>query len=151
MKQFDLKKGFTPLTARLRTLLDEYANLANSGRNLLTIIVTDGEPTDARGNSDIKGFRKCLKSRLPNVYTNIVACTDQEDSIHYLNRIDRKVPRVDVLDDYRSEKVEVRKARGRRYQFTYGDYVCKALIGSIDRNTDRADEKRRLKNACRVS
>lgn len=113
--------------------------------------MTDGEPTDTRGNSDIKGFRKCLKARASNVYTNIVACTDQDDSIHYLNRLDRHVPRVDVLDDYRNEKVEVRKARGRRFQFTYGDYVCKALIGSIDRITDRTDERRRLKNVCRVS
>lgn len=148
---FVYKKGFTPLTSTLKSILDEYSDLVNSGRKLLTIIVTDGEPTDPKGNSDIKGFRKCLKSRPSNVYTNIVACTDQDDSIRYLNRIDRNVSHVDVLDDYRSEKEEVRKARGRRFQFTYGDYVCKALIGSIDRKIDRTDEKGAIRNMCKVS
>lgn len=66
-------KGFTPLTSRLQNVLDTNAELIKSGQKVLVIIVTDGEPTDAKGNSDIKGFRKCLRSRPSNVFTNIIA------------------------------------------------------------------------------
>ena len=125
--------------------------MLKSDGNLLTIVVTDGEPTDDRGNSDIKGFRKFLKSRPSNVYTNIVACTDQDDSMRYLNRMDRSLKNIDVVDDYRKEKDEVRKARGRRYQFTYGDYVCKAIIGSVDPTVDNMDQRRLFKKSCRAS
>lgn len=41
----------------------------------------------------------------------------------YLNRLDKKVKNLDVVDDFRNEKAEVRKARGLNYSFSYGDYV----------------------------
>ena len=47
---------------------------------------------------------------------------------------------LDVIDDYRSERDEVRKAKGSSFSFTFGDYVVKSLIGSIDPELDNLDE-----------
>ena len=39
---------------------------------------------------------------------------------------------VDVVNDFRSEVTRIRNNRGPTFKFTYGDYLTKALIGSID-------------------
>lgn len=137
-------KGYTPLSRALDQVLRDNLNLVNNERKLLIIIVTDGEPTDDRGNSDISGFKKCLESRKPadRIFTSIIACTDQDDSMDYLNRMDRTLKNLDVLDDYRNEKKEISKKRGPSYPFSYGDYVVKALIGSVDKSLDQMDEKK---------
>lgn len=111
-------------------------------KKLLIIIVTDGEPTDDRGNSDINGFKKCLQSRRPidRIFTSIIACTDEEDSMDYMNKWDRNIPNLDVVDDFRNEKNQVVKHKGSRARFTYGDYVVKCLLGSIDKRLDKSDE-----------
>ncbi len=59
----------------------------------------------------------------------------------YLNNWDRNIPNLDVVDDYRSERVEIRKVKGQRYPFSFGDYVVKSLIGSIDPELDKLDER----------
>jgi hypothetical protein len=136
--------GYTPLTRTLETVLRDNLNLVNYEKKLLIIIVTDGEPTDDSGHGDVHGFKKCLKSRTPvdRIYTSIIACTDQDDSMEYLNKMDRNIKNLDVVDDFRSEKEEILKKSGSRsHQFTYGDYVCKCLLGSVDKSLDRADEK----------
>lgn len=63
-------------------------------------------------------------------------------SVGYLNKIDRIVPGIDVSDDYLSESKEVKKAQGKNFQFSYGDYVVKTLLGAVDVNFDRLDEVR---------
>ena len=30
------------------------------------------------------------------------------------------------------ETRDVRRARGQRYRFTFGDYICKTMIGAVD-------------------
>jgi hypothetical protein len=104
------------------------------------VIATDGEPTNLEGKVNIPEFKRALLSRGPNVFTTIVVCTDDEESVNYLNNWDRKLKNLDVVDDYRSEREEVRKAKGQRYSFTFGDYVVKSLIGSIDPELDKLDE-----------
>lgn len=93
--------GYTPLPRVLNTLLSENKQSNLNERKLLVIIATDGEPTDDSGQSAIREFKLSLKSRSPIVYTTIVVCTDDEESVNYLNRWDRKLPRLDVIDDYR--------------------------------------------------
>ncbi len=109
-------------------------------KNLLIIIATDGEPTDIQGYSNIPEFKKTLIDRPSYVFTNIVACTDDERSIGYLNGLDRELPRLDVVDDYASELAEIRRLRGLNYNFSFGDYVTKAMLGSINPDLDRHDE-----------
>lgn len=74
-----------------------------------------------------------------NVYTTIIACTDNADAIGYLNRWDREIPNLDVLDDFLSEQKEVKAMKGNQFTFNFGDYVVKSLLGSIDPELDTLD------------
>ena len=39
----------------------------------------------------------------------------------YLNNWDKKIPNLDVADDYRSEREEIHKAQGKNFPFSFGD------------------------------
>ena len=58
----------------------------------------------------------------------------------YLNNWDRNIPRLDVIDDYKNERNEILRAKGKNFPFSYGDYIVKSLIGSIDQELDNFDE-----------
>ncbi len=72
-------------------------------------------------------------------------CTDDTKSISYLNKWDREIPNLDVTDDYESEKNQIKKAKGKRFRFTFGDYVVKSIMGSIEPKLDLLDETK-----CRI-
>ena len=127
--------GFTPLSRALSGVLGARAR----ERPLLLLIATDGQPTDDGGNVDIPRFIATLKSKAPNVFVQIMACTDDDASIAYLAAVDRDVPRVDVTDDFVSERAEILRAQGRNFHFTFGDYVVKALLGPVDPMFDQLD------------
>jgi len=160
----DQPNGYTPLESRLKQVLNDNPDRS---KKLLIMIVTDGEPTDLHGEINIKQFKDCLLSRPDNVYTTIAACTDDDVSVEYLNNWDRDVPRLDIVDDYRSEKAQIKQTKGKDYSldvprldivddyrsekaqikqtkgkdysFTFGDYIVKSLIGSIDSDLNQLD------------
>ena len=136
-----LPNGWTPLAAAVQAILKEKEHILRE-RKLLLIILTDGQPTDARGNPNVAEFKRVLQTRPKNVFVSIVACTDDEASVGYLNELDRMVPGLDVVDDYESELKEVRKVQGPKFPFSFGDYVVKTLLGSVDPTMDALDEKR---------
>jgi type IV secretory pathway VirB6-like protein len=41
----------------------------------------------------------------------------------YLNNWDKKIPNLDVADDYRSERQEILQVQGKDFPFSFGD-VC---------------------------
>jgi hypothetical protein len=41
--------------------------------------------------------------------------------MEYLNDWDKKIPNLDVVDDYRSEKQQIQACRGKDTQFSFGD------------------------------
>ena len=134
--------GFTPLRDTFNNVINDNYE-ASRERKLLVIILTDGEPTDAYGRkSEVAEFKRCLKERQPinNIFVTIVACTDDDNAISYLDRWDREIKHLDVVDDFRNERDQIRRIKGSRYGFSYGDYVVKSLIGSIDPELDRVDE-----------
>ena len=133
--------GWTPLTATLTRIFHEKAS-AISEKKVLLVIATDGQPTDTNGNVDIQNFMSILKKKHKNVYVSILACTDDENSVGYLNNIDKVVSDIDVVDDYRSERKEIQQVQGNEYAFSFGDYVVKALLGPIDPYFDSLDEKK---------
>ena len=126
--------GGTPLTSCLKTLLSNNSPNSLGNKNLLVVIVTDGEPTDGVNN-----FKKVLESRGDKVFTSIVVCTEDKNSVAYLNNWDNSMPNLDVVDDYRNEKNEINKVKGFGYPFSYGDYVVKCLVGSIYSDLDKFD------------
>jgi hypothetical protein len=135
----DKPSGYTPLAKVFNQVLKDNETILNE-QKLLVVVVTDGEPTDEFGKQAIYPFRQAIQNRHKNVYTSIVACTDDQSCVEYLNRWDRDLPRLDVVDDFRSERDEVQKAKGVDFPFTFGDYVVKALVGSIDPDLDNMDE-----------
>jgi hypothetical protein len=107
----------------------------------LIILATDGQPTDAYNNSNIPEFKSVLQyERSHNDYMTILACTDDDDVMDYLNNWDKELPRLDVVDDYHSERKEIIAVQGTSFPFSFGDYVVKALMGSVDPWFDKLDE-----------
>ena len=68
----------------------------------------------------------------PSTYITFLAFTDEAAAVEYLNNWDKSMERVDVIDDYRSELAQVQSKQGANVKFSYGEYLVKALIGSID-------------------
>ncbi len=66
--------------------------------------------------------------------------TANESAVKYLQIIDEMFDKIDVVDDYESEYNDIIKHRGANYKFSYGDYIVKILIGSLDREKDKRDE-----------
>ena len=131
--------GFTPIADAInRVLQAKQAVLAE--KKLLIVILTDGEPTDTRGQVSVPQLEQALMYRPQQCFTTFVACTDDLQVMEYLNGWDKKIPRLDVVDDYRSEQREILAVRGPSFPFSHGDYVVKLLLGSIVPDMDRLDE-----------
>jgi hypothetical protein len=131
--------GSTPLDDTIKRILIE-KSLIILETKLLIIIATDGEPDG--GEQGKYNFIKTLHNRKPieNIPISIMACTDDENVMKYLNKIDRQVKYIDVVDDYENEKKEIKKVQGESYPFTLGDYIVKTLIGPIDPELDNKDK-----------
>lgn len=133
--------GLTPLVF----VLDQILKRKKWSKKLLILIVTDGEPTDFNidatktSNESINGFKKILMEKDDNVYINILACTDDKESMKYLNKWDKEIKNLDVIEGYLSERNQI-LSKGKVENFSFGEYVIKALIGSLDENTDKLDE-----------
>ena len=132
-------QGGTPIVPILRHVLAQPYDSSYTGR--IIILCTDGEPTDERNKVNIGQLKDVLRhERKTTDYVTFLACTDDDDAIGYLNRWDVELPRVDVIDDYPSEKKEIQRAQGRHFSFTFGEYVAKTLMGSVTPSLDRLDE-----------
>lgn len=133
--------GYTPIPRVLDQIGRDKAQTIGE-KKMLILIATDGQPTNDVGNDATREFFECLKRRSPNIYVSIIACTDDMSTMSYLNEIDKIIPAVDVNDDYLSEKREVQAIQGANYAFSFGDYVVKTLLGSVDPIIDNLDEVR---------
>ena len=134
-----LPKGLTPLPERLSQILQEY-RARPKHKNLLLLIATDGEPSGADGKRALK--RLLEKRDFDREKVSILACSDDDSEIGYLNEFDRDIQALDVVDDYKSEKREIRKMQGSSYPFSRIDHIFKCLLGSIDKWTDLLDERK---------
>lgn len=146
-------QGHTPLEATYKRVISDKSRVLGE-RTLLIIIATDGEPNmiDSRRHlvNGMESFIKTLKSRTPidMIPITIMACVNSESvdgirTLKALNRLDKEVPNVDVVDDYESEREEILKVQGKDYHFTMGDYIVKTLLGGLDHELDNLDEPRR--------
>ncbi|CAF4501723.1 unnamed protein product [Rotaria sp. Silwood2] len=135
---------FTPITRVLREILRNKQHEIQE-RNLLILIATDGIPTDDDGYQDIGSLKKVLQyERNPThrIPVTIIACTDDDQSMDYLNDWDKEIPNLDVVDDYRSEKRQILQCQGNDFPFSFGDYIVKILLGGIDKWFDDLDERK---------
>lgn len=128
--------GGTPLSQ----CLDHLYAMTSSEKKTLVLIFTDGEPSSTNYNP-IEEFRRTLHQKRPaNTYITIVACSDDDATLEYLNGWDDAIPRLDVCDDYYNERAEIREVQGPMFSFSFGDYIVKCLLGSIDPVIDKLDE-----------
>jgi len=74
-----------------------------------------------------------------NVRFQIMACTDSEREIAWMNQFDQDFAAVDVTDDFESEKQEI-LSKGHFKSFSRADWIMKALLGAIDSQFDSLDE-----------
>jgi len=125
--------GTTPLTETLQRVAEDH-----SGADMKTLmfILTDGEPDGGEAK-----FSPVVKKVTDSgrVHIQIMACTSEEKSIAWLNHLDSGDHKVDVCDDYYSERREVLSV-GLRKKFTRGDWCIKAMIGPISGKFDVWDE-----------
>lgn len=145
-----IPSGGTPLVQVLQNVLSQ-----KTDSKRLIIIATDGIPDKINGNDGVEMLRKVLlNERGPKDYVTIIACTDDDDVMHYLNKWDKEIPNLDIVDDYYSEKNEILSVQGRNFKFTFGDYVVKILMGSFDPWFDNLDEKKiktgKKKRSCTI-
>jgi hypothetical protein len=142
-----LPMGFTPLGETFDRVIREKRDFLSNKeikKDLLVIMITDGQPTDNRGNVDIRGLYTRLHNRdSRKIKVSIVACTDDNTTMGYLNKWDHEINGLDVVDDFNTEKEQVIKQRGET--FSFGDYVVKLMIGAIDPEIDRMDS---VKGGC---
>ena len=113
-------------------LFDSNRDLLNK-RNLLVFIFTDGSPTSPKNSTidPIGLFKHALKYRQPinRIFVTIIACTDDDYALQFLNYWDKKIKNLDVVDDYESEKKEI-YAAGKNGLFLWRLY-CKDTFGFI--------------------
>lgn len=130
--------GRTPLLGAMRHVFTHFAP-AVTGRDLVLVIATDGEPSDGT-KRDVYNL---LRTRPDSgrVFVNFLVCTDNNDEVAYLNEIDKRVQGIDVSDDYRTECKQVKKCNPWA-QFSVGDWVVKAVVGAADPHLDGLDELR---------
>ncbi|CAF4534033.1 unnamed protein product [Rotaria socialis] len=89
----------------------------------------------------IERVLKYERKEADRILITFCACTDDDQAVGYLNRWDETIPYLDVCDDYRSERKEAWRVQGRQFPFSFGDYVVKILLSSIDRYFDSLDQK----------
>ncbi len=140
--------GFTPISRVLRQVLHDNINVVKE-RKLLIFIITDGQPTNDKGDVDLQTLEKILlyeRQPLNQIFVTTVICTDEESTVNYLNQWDSKIPNFDVVDDYDTEKTQIQQIQGPNFMFTKGDYIVKMLLGSVDPSLGDLDEIKQNSN-----
>ena len=146
--------GLTPLNQSFQMAIENNRNELVE-RKLLIIIFTDGSPTSNNSNPQmaINEFKHSLQNRNPidKIFITIVACTDDEYALEYLNNWDKSIKNLDVVDDYESERKEIyskKKSKKDRSAFSYGDYIVKIILGSFVKEIDETDENKVSNKQC---
>mgnify|MGYP001032837984 FL=1 len=135
-------RGYAPMVPLLTSIFQ--SSLAQRGRDkkLLVFIVTDGEPTDDHGNPNVEELKNIMTNirNAETTYVSFLICTDDAACVEYLNEWDRQMIHVDVTDNFHVERKKVRRYSGQDYRFSHGDYIIKALAGSIVPEIDALNE-----------
>lgn len=131
-------------TLLVKKLWEIFNNYKHRTKNVLLVIITDGEPNDAGSNNSelFRVFDTMFAHANPKFRASMMICSD-DDGVHdVFNKIDRKYDEFDVSDDYVEEKKQIMRVQGRTFNFDYGDYICKILLAPICHQLDMLDERR---------
>lgn len=133
-------RGRTPTLEVMQDLM-HYERMQTIGElPVLTLLFTDGQP-----DSGIPAFAQFLQQiqyQYTNHFITIALCTGDDSVVSMYNGLDSGIPRVDVMDDYRSERQEVLSVQGRRFPFSKSDYLVKMIMGPRVALWDSLDERK---------
>lgn len=133
-------RGRTPTLECLQDLF-HYERMQGIGElPVLTAIFTDGQPDS--GIPAFSQFLQHVQHSFGNSFVTISLCTGDESVVAMYNSLDVGIPRVDVMDDYKSERSEIVGIQGRRFPFSKSDYLVKMLLGSRVALWDSLDERK---------
>ena len=79
--------GTTPLTKACK---DAFSR-KTPGKPMICLIATDGAP------NNLKAFTETLRTRDPQIFLGILACSDNDRDVGYLNKLDKELDHCDVL------------------------------------------------------
>lgn len=131
----DLPTGTTPLWAAIKNIYRDKGNLP-AGRQLLLIIVSDGEPSDC----SLADLKSLFTSKPSNFHISLAECTDEEETMKYLDGWDQQITNFDNTDDYREELQRVKQVQGVNFKFDYTDYVIKILLATFSKKYFNLDQ-----------
>ncbi|AYV83947.1 MAG: hypothetical protein Hyperionvirus14_36 [Hyperionvirus sp.] len=135
--------GDTPLIGALWNLYRDKASKKRQ-KELLIIVITDGEPTDASRQDLYNTLIEITKDGITHV--SFAECTDQSDDMEYLDAWDGLIRNFDNTDDYREELARVKNIQGFTFKFDYNDYVIKILLATFVRWYFNLDQVRVFDN-----
>lgn len=118
--------GTTPLTEAMELVMSRLSR----ERPALLFVLTDGEP-----NGGPEPFEAALKKLVAHGGGPKI-----REEVEWLNALDRDTVGLDVTDDYHTEQQEV-LTFNEASQFTRGDWVMKAVLGTVSKKFDEWDER----------
>lgn len=133
--------GYTPLVSVLNDVFQLRAAHPGYDKKLLLFMVTDGAHTDDDGNENTDELEDLMRKRrnLQTTFVKVLLCTNDRVSVAYLDGWDRTMEHFDITRDFEEERALILR-NGIVTQFTFGDYVVKALVGAIITEIDYLDE-----------
>jgi len=128
--------GTTPLLEAMELVTSRLSR----ERPVLLFLLTDGEPNG--GPEPVEAALKKLVAHGggPKICVQIMVCTPDDEEVEWLNALDRDTEGLDVTDDYHTEQQEVLMFN-KASQFTRGDWVMKAVLGTVSKKFDDWDER----------
>merc|ERR1719409_12636 len=135
--------GYTPLISTMQDVFAKYDPKVTE-RRLITIIATDGVPSDIPVGFNAEQAVSGILQRRPCIdksFVTFLSCTDNDQDVAYIKRLDADVKHVDEVDDYNTERLEVMAAKRQLYRnFSVGDWALKAVVGAVVHAWDKSDE-----------
>lgn len=129
--------GRTPLTSVLKTVAAEH----KSELPTIIFVFTDGEP-DGGSSKFVRALGDITGKKITSCQfrVQIMACSNNEEEMKWMEDVDHDSDMIDVTDDYYNEKKRVIQLRGAGFTFTRSDWLVKAILGPIDSSVDKTNE-----------
>ncbi len=117
--------GCTPLVSIFKNIFNEQIP-----DKRLIILATCGVSTDNEVNN-IKSLKYTLKyERAITDYVSILPCMNDQSVRSYFNKYN--ISQLNVIENYKKEKKQIMKIKGKNFSFSYGDYIIKSMLESVD-------------------
>lgn len=115
--------GGTPLIGALNRIYYDKRDIP-SNKNLLIIVISDGEPTDG-SRSDLYNT---LVNKRNNVHISFTECTDNAEDMEYLDAWDGLIRNFDNTEDYREELARIKNIQGNQFKYDFTDHIVRILL-----------------------